>query len=381
MKRSSIFLVLLILALSSDHVEASLTKNLGLGPLKKHLIVGVMNDPPYTYKFGNGQWVGLNVDIWAHVAHTLNWQYEIKEYTLNDLLAAIRQGKVDVSISKLRLTPERAVLFDFSIPLGFTHIDLVTLPEKASNPWWMALRIFISWRVLKIFVSIALILIMVGFMVWLIERKSNPDHFGGGIIRGIAAGIYWVGSTLASGVCIGINLKSLPGRILGLFWMFICVMALSAFIATLAASLTTRNIMKSVVDESTLKNMHLGAITSGAAEQILKSIGVKYSLYPTPKDALEAVITKKVEGFVYDELTLNYYAEKEYKGKVVIQGTHLGGNQYAFLFPTGSQLRQPVNFAILSVMNGPDWKVILNRYGLGEDFEQKQTFKRGRIRN
>ena len=94
-----------------------------------------MNDPPYTYKFGNGQWVGLNVDIWSHVAHTLNWQYEIKEYTLNDLLAAIRQGKVDVSISKLRLIPERAVLFDFSIPLGFTHIDLVTLPEKASNPW------------------------------------------------------------------------------------------------------------------------------------------------------------------------------------------------------------------------------------------------------
>jgi len=168
---------------------------------------------------------------------------------------------------------------------------------------------------------------------------------------------------------------------LGLLWMFICVMALSAFIASLAASLTTRNIMKSVVDDSTLINIHLGAITSGVGEQIVKSIGGEYTLFATPKDALAAVINKNIEGFVYDEMTLNYLAEKEYKGKVVIQLTNLGGNQYAFLFPTGSQLLQPVNFAILKAMNGPDWGVILNRYGLGEDFEQKQTFRRGKRRN
>ena len=381
MKRPIIFLFLLILFLSLDNAEASLIKNRSIMPLQERLIVGVTNDPPFTYKYENGQWIGLNVDIWAHVAHTLNLKYEIKEYTISDLLTAIQRGKVDVSISRLRLTPERAMLFDFSIPIGFTHIALATLPERASSPWWMALRIFISWGILKIFVSIVIILIIVGFIVWLIERKSNPDHFGGGIKRGMAAGIYWVGSTLASGVCIGVNLKSLPGRILGLLWMFICVMALSAFIASLAASLTTRNIMKSVVDESTLVNIHLGAITSGAGEQIVKSIGGEYTLFATPKDALEAVINKNIEGFVYDEMTLNYLAEKEYKGKVVIQLTNLGGNQYAFLFPTGSQLLQPVNFAILKAMNGPDWGVILNRYGLGEDFEQKQTFRRGKRRN
>jgi ABC-type amino acid transport substrate-binding protein len=381
MKRPIIFLFLLILFLSLDNAEASLIKNRSIMPLQERLIVGVTNDPPFTYKYENGQWIGLNVDIWSHVAHTLNLKYEIKEYTISDLLTAIQRGKVDVSISRLRLTPERAMLFDFSIPIGFTHIALATLPERATSPWWTALRIFISWDILKIFVSIVIVLIIVGFIVWLIERKSNPDHFGGGIKRGTAAGIYWVGSTLASGVCIGVNLKSLPGRLLGLLWMFICVMALSAFIASLAASLTTRNIMKSVVDDSTLINIHLGAITSGVGEQIVKSIGGEYTLFATPKDALAAVINKNIEGFVYDEMTLNYLAEKEYKGKVVIQLTNLGGNQYAFLFPTGSQLLQPVNFAILKAMNGPDWGVILNRYGLGEDFEQKQTFRRGKRRN
>jgi len=381
MKRPIIFLFLLILFLSLDNAEASLIKNRSIMPLQARLIVGVTNDPPFTYKYENGQWIGLNVDIWSHVAHTLNLKYEIKEYTISDLLTAIQLGKVDISISRLRLTPERAMLFDFSIPIGFTHIALATLPERATSPWWMALRIFISWEILKIFASIVIVLIIVGFIVWLIERKSNPDHFGGGIKRGTAAGIYWVGSTLASGVCIGVNLKSLPGRILGLLWMFICVMALSAFIASLAASLTTRNIMKSVVDDSTLINIHLGAITSGVGEQIVKSIGGEYTLFATPKDALAAVINKNIEGFVYDEMTLNYLAEKEYKGKVVIQLTNLGGNQYAFLFPTGSQLLQPVNFAILKAMNGPDWGVILNRYGLGEDFEQKQTFRRGKRRN
>ena len=381
MKKSSLLLAWLILALSLDQVESSHIKNRNAMPLKERLTVGVTNDPPYTYKYENGQWVGLNVDIWSHVTHTLNLRYDIKEYTLSDLLTAIREGKVDISISRLRLTPERAMLFDFSIPIGFTPIGLATLPEKASNPWWMALRMFVSWGILKIFVFIAFVLMVAGLIVWLIERKTNPENFGGGIIRGIAAGIYWVGSTLASGVCIGVNLKSLPGRILGLCWMFLSVMALSAFIASLAASLTIRNIRISPVDESMLKNMHLAAITSGAGEQIVKSMGIKYSLYATPKDALEALISRNIEGFVYDEVTLNYFAEKEYKDKVVIQRTHLRGNQYAFLFPTGSQLLQPVNFAILKAMNGPDWDNMLNRYGLGEEFDQKQIFRRGKIRN
>jgi polar amino acid transport system substrate-binding protein len=381
MKRSFIILLLLILALALDNVEASPVKNPAPGPSEEHLIVGVTNDPPYTFKYENGQWIGVNVDIWSHVAHTLNWQYEIKEYTLSDLLVAMQQRKVDVSIARLRLTPERAMLFDFSIPIGSSPISLVTLPEKASSPWWTALRMLISWGILKIFVSLALILVIVGFIVWLIERKSNPDHFGGGIKRGLGAGIYWVGSTLASGVCIGIRLKSIPGRILGLLWMFICALALSAFIASLAASLTIRNIMIGTVDESIFKNLHLGAITSGAGEQILKSRGGKYSLFATPKEALEAVINKNIEGFIYDEVTLQYYAEKEYKDRVVIQRTHLGSNQYAFLFPARSKLLQPVNFAILNAMNAPDWEVILKRYGLGEEFEQKQIFRRGKMKN
>jgi polar amino acid transport system substrate-binding protein len=374
-------LFLLVLALPLDHVGASPVKNPSPAPSKERLIVGVTNDPPYTYKYDNGQWVGVNVDIWSHVAHTLNWQYEIKEYTLSNLLEAMRQGKVDVSIARLRLTPDRAMLFDFSVPIGFTPISLATLPEKASSPWWPALRMLISWGILKIFLYLALILVIVGFIVWLIERKSNPDHFGGNIKRGIGAGIYWVGSTLASGVCIGIKLKSIPGRILGLLWMFICALALSAFIASLAASLTVRNIMVGVVDESTLKNMHVGAIASGAGEQIVKSRGGQYSLFATPKEALEAVLNKNIEGFIYDEVTLQYYAEREYKDKLVVQRTHLGGNQYAFLFPGGTRLLQPVNFAILNAMNGPDWDVILKRYGLGEEFEPTRIFRRGKMRN
>ncbi|MCX5907225.1 MAG: transporter substrate-binding domain-containing protein [Deltaproteobacteria bacterium] len=380
MKKSLVFLVLLFCALAPDPVEASLTKT--PSALNKPLIVGVTNDPPYTFKLENGQWVGLNVDIWAYAAHTLLLQYEIREFTLSDLLPAIQQGKVDVSIARLRLTPERAMIFNFSIPIGFTPIALATLPEKASSPWWTALRLFISWQILKYFVLMVGILVFVGFLMWLIERQSNPEQFGGSIKKGVAAGIYWVGSTLASGVCIGIKLKSLPGRIFGLLWMFICVIALSAFIASLAASLTIRNIMTiSMVDESAFKNMHLGAITSGAGEQILKARGGKYSLYATPQEAMEAVIRKDIEGFIYDEVTLNYFAEKEYKDKVAIQRTNLRGNQYAFLFPAKSPLLPPVNSAILKAMSGPDWEMILKRYGMGEDFEQKQTFRRGKVRN
>jgi len=365
---SIILLCFVLIKINVGIVEA---QNLTSASLDKKLVVGIILDPPYTIKNVNGKWTGLSVDLWSHVAHDLKLNYEFKEMRLDEMLAALQKGKIDISIAALFVTNEREKLFDFSVPFGNTRLAVATRPHTIDHPWWAAISIFFSWGTLKVIGFLLFVLLFVGFLLWLIERRHNPEHFGGGLLKGIVAAIYWVGTTMASGVCFGINIKSLTGRIVALTWILICAIALSAFIASLSSSLTLRHISTITTDFDTFKNMHLGTVNLSIPAGVLERRGVEYSLFPEEEDVLKALMDKKIDGFLFDEMTLRYYAEKDYQGKISVYPTNLKRLLFAFGIPMGSPLRKQVNPAILNVMNEPIWEFLLNRYGFGEDFEEK----------
>ena len=84
------------------------------------------------------------------------------------------------------------------------------------------------------------------------------------------------------------------------------------------------------------------------------------------------MLNREIEGFLYDEITLRYYKENDYKDKISIFPTGFKRISFAFGLPKESPLRKKVNYALLSLMEKPDWAFLLKRYGLGENFEEIQ---------
>ncbi len=189
------------------------------------VVVGVVHDPPYIIKTKTGGWTGLNVDLWKGISQELKVDYVFKEMTFSEILDALKNSQIDISIESFFLIAERIKDIEYSVPFGSTRLAVATLPGRLDHPWLAAIKIVFSWGTLKVMGILFVVLCILGFSFWLAERKSNPEHFGEGFMKGVGAGIYWVGSTLASGVCIGIALKSLPARILGLLWMLSCAVA------------------------------------------------------------------------------------------------------------------------------------------------------------
>jgi polar amino acid transport system substrate-binding protein len=335
-------------------------------PHGQRLRVAVTDDPPYTMKTEDGKWTGFLVDLWSQVAREHEWNYELLEMPLENIIQALHQGTIDLTIASLFQTPERERLLDFSAPLGSTHIALATLPNKIEHPLWSALRIFISWSTLKVIAFLLFLLFATGLIFWLIERKKNPEHFGGGVIKGISSGIYWVGSTLASGVCYGIALKSLAGRLVGLFWMFVCAIVLSAFIASLTSSLTLRKLVTPVIDLKTLRTMHLGTVKGSVPAAFLHKKNINCELYTEERDALEALTKKQIDGFLYDEVTLNYFASGDRGQHLSVYPTKTKHIYYAFAMPKWSPLRKEINASLLSIMHEPYWDFLSDYYGLTE---------------
>ena len=335
----------------------------------KILVVGVLEDPPYLVKTKTGEWTGINVDLWKAIAQDLKIDYVFREMVFSQHLQALTHNEIDVSIESFFLLAERVKDIDYSIPFGTTRLAVATLPGRLEHPWLAAVKIFFSWGTLKGIGILSLVLCVLGFFFWFFERRSNPEHFGEGFIKGVGAGIYWVGSTLASGVCVGIVLKSMAARILGLLWMLSCAVALSALVASLTTSLALNRLMSQTIDENTLRHLRLGGVETSAEAAVLKELGGKYVLYKTEEDALGALLNKEIDGFLYDEVTLHYYMDNDYKGKISVDPTNLRRFVFAFGLPKESPWRTRINASLLNFMEKRDWVFLLNRYGLGQNFE------------
>jgi polar amino acid transport system substrate-binding protein len=345
-------------------------------PHRPKFRVAVMDDPPYTMKSEDHTWTGFNVNVWTQVALQRNWDYEFVEMSLEEIVRALQQETIDLTVIGLFQTPEREKLFEFSTPLGTSRLALATLPHKIEHPLLSALRIFISWSTLKVVGVLLFLLFLAGFVFWLIERERNPEHFGGGFIKGVGSGIYWVGSTLASGVCFGIDLKSLPGRLAGLFWMFVCAIVLSAFIASLTSSLTLTRLSSSSIDLKTLKTMRIGTIRGSLEATLLKRIDVKRTLFAEKREVFEALINKHIDGFLFDEATLNYEAPRVHQQALSVYPIRTRPYPFAFSMPMGSPFRKEINISLLSLMNEPYWEFLAEHYGLSESLNEQPRLGR-----
>jgi ABC-type amino acid transport substrate-binding protein len=338
----------------------------------KKLVVGIANDPPYTFKNEQGEWSGITIELWRQIAGDLKLDYSLKEMTQEEVLDSLQKGSIDLSADAIIITSGREQRFEFTVPIASTRVAVATLYDAEDHPWLAAMKIFFSWSTLKIIFIISIILFSLGYIFWRIERKTNAEHFGEGLIRGIGSGIYWVGSTMTAGVCFGVSLKSIGGRLLGLFWMLICALALSAFIASLSSSLMTHHFNEKKFSIDKLRRMNLGTEAGSVPHSIVEKISHQTTFIKGgEEDVLKALLDKKIDGFIYDEATLHYYAEGKYRGIISVHPTSLKEIVIAFGLPHNSPLRKPINIAMLKILDEPVWESILSRHGLDGNFEAR----------
>src|SRR5271157_1240534 len=331
---------------------------------KRPLIVAIQYDQTYTTKDKEGNWTGPMVDFWKLIAKELGQPYTFKEMSLSNIMIALEEGTIDVAAITTFINAEREERFDFSTPLGEGRHAVVTpYQPKHEHPWMAAISVFFSWGTLTVILILLVTLLLLGISIWLIERKRNPEDFGRTRRRGIGAGIYWAGSTLASGLCFGIYLRTLPGRILGLLWMIVCGLALSAVIASLTHSLTDQLQQMQVIEDDEFRYMHLGVKSGSVQMDMLREAGGYYTLFDTDEEAMNAVLNGQVDGYLCFETRANFFANHEYSGRISVYTTKLKAHLYALAMPRQSPLRRPINVAVLRLMNDSVWESLLDRYG------------------
>ncbi|MDK3159493.1 transporter substrate-binding domain-containing protein [Kamptonema cortianum] len=343
------------------------------------LTVGVVRLPPYAMQAPNAQWTGIGPELWRELARKLDVEYEFREMTLHEALDALKNGKIDFLATPISVVFEREKFCDFTIPIFTTGVDIARPESPKTHIWINALKLFFRWQVLEVVAYLLAILVILGTIVYFIECRHNPEYFGKGFFNGIGAGIYWVGAVLTSGVCIGVAIKSLPGRIIALLWMFVSVIAISTLTASLASILTNQKLAATEIRLDTFRKYKIGAIQGGISEGYLKAFDLKVSAYTSANQGIHDVAEGKLDAFVGDDLVLEYLVKKYHLDDQVdlIPVKNLR-NEVSFAMPVDSPLRKTINLTLLEILSEPSWQNIKDRYINQVTTEPQGTMRRPR---
>jgi polar amino acid transport system substrate-binding protein len=94
------------------------------------LRVGMAGDyPPMNARTMDGQLIGLDADLAAALASILQVKLELVEMPFGELLEAVRDGRVDIAISGITMTPRRNLQVAFAGPYYVARKAILGKPE------------------------------------------------------------------------------------------------------------------------------------------------------------------------------------------------------------------------------------------------------------
>lgn len=278
------------------------------------------------------------------------------------MLDATAAGEVDMALAAVTMTPEREARVDFTHPFLASGLGIATRGQEQGLLSSLASRLF-SFDLLQALTALVVVLAGCGVLVWLFERRANPEQFGGKGLRGPGAG-FWFSAVTMTTVGYGDKApQTLGGRAVALVWMFASIIVISGYTASIASALTIDRLSAVVRGPEGLADARVGTLAGSAAAGWLDERRLAHRGYADLDAAVADLGAGRLDAIVYDRPILGYLTAG--MQDVQLLPHVLRHEQYSIALPRGSELRKRLNTELLEVLQSAEWRTLRTRY-LGE---------------
>jgi polar amino acid transport system substrate-binding protein len=316
--------------------------------------------PPFAME-DQGKYSGFSLELWQKIAEKLNVESKITAYpTVSTMLKAVEEQKVDLAIAAISITAEREKKLDFSHPMFNSGLQIMTRIGQKVGLFGTLVRDLLSPTFLQI-IGLAIGLVTIAaHIIWLLERKLPDSPIAESYFPGIFEAAWWSAATLAT------QAEQMPkgaaGRVMAVFWMFVAVLFVSYFTATVTASMTVQTLQGDIKNLADLQSKKVATTAGSTAAEFLKEKRIETLEVDKIEKAYKELQDSKADAVVFDSPVLMYYAATEGQGKVQLLNGLLREESYGIALPTNSPYRKSINNALLQIHEEGTYQTIYDKW-------------------
>ena len=314
------------------------------------LLIGVENSPPFAMEV-DGDWKGISVDLWEHIAEQQGWQYTYVSGEFQAMLKDVSSCKLDLVLPGITITPEREATMDFSHTYMVEDVAIAT--NMAKSGWIVAKEVI--WSLTKPMGILLLALTFAGAIYWALESDKRKMNF-----RGYFDSNYWAMTTM---VTVGYGdeaPKAYMGRTFAMFWMFVSLFISATINAQVMGAFNNISWVPEINDISDLKGRKIITVVDSFSDKLLNENQVPHETAATEDEMLKIFTAKKskVDFAVYDRSILEYNLNED----VTILERGLYDQHLGLAIRPNLGLLEEVNLGVLSSVNTNWWKTTVFEY-------------------
>ena len=299
----------------------------------------------------NQSLAGFSIDLWDAIADELDQTYETELVSFAEKLDSVKSNEADVAIGCVTITGTRESELDFTHPVANGGYQVVSLISSSLIPTF-------SDTSLQMLGLLLVFVVVFAHLIWLSERghPSIRDAYFPGVFEAV-----WFSIVTMSTVGYGdIAPKQWLGRISTVLLILTGVTAFGLIFGQFAADAIEDRVQHPVSSIQSLQKYRIGTKTDTETVNFLESLGIQPQGYNTISDASEAMRRGEIDIVIHDSLAVADLVSKS--DDMLITGPTFSPHYLGIALRQGSELREPINQAILKLQQNGLYESIYSRW-------------------
>lgn len=310
----------------------------------------------------DGQFSGMAIELWEQLAGALDLDAEYVEVeTLRELVDATVAGQVDVAVTNLTITQDRAQRIDFTHPWFDAGLRIMVNEDRGAGFWDLVRGLQESGH-LRAYAWIGAIILAATILLTLFDRRFDTG-FPRRWRDGLAESFHTVMSVATSGRPPSRkNVFGWVGRIWQGLWLVCGIAVLAYATSSITSVMTTLSLVNQINSVDDLSGRTVGVFTGSVAEAFVREAGIHGRAFAHIDEAVEALLDGRISAIVGDAPVLEYYTYTNPQLPVAMVGTIFEPDKYGFGLAHGSPLLRPLTVEVIGAYENGSLEEIRTGY-------------------
>ena len=315
--------------------------------------------------YADDAYVGFTMELLDLIADEIGAELEIYGVTSNaKLVDDVARGEADIGAGALAVTSRREARIDFSQPYFDSGLEIM-IPSASDGVFGgrlrAVLRTVFSLDLLLVCLSLIVVLFGAAHVIWLAERRSNPE-FPPGYREGVWEAFWWAAVT-ATTVGYGDKTpKGVTGRLFGLLWMFVGLFVLAYFTAGIASAFTIDELEGRIEGPADLRGHEVAVVADSLGAEYMAVQGLPAERFEQADQAYAALLDGEVDAVVHDAALLRHFVTNNADGGARLTGLRFEERGFGFALANDSELTEAIDIGLISVIESGRYRELRERW-------------------